>query len=109
MKNKEIHYPFYCKKCTRTVYYSKNDVKDDMCKCCGNKMEAWPPIISHHKDTLKNVNHKGSCLTTNLPIVECPYCHSTNTRKLSGFAKLGILSWGASPKEWHCNRCDSDF
>ncbi len=43
------------------------------------------------------------------PVVECPYCHSTSTRKLSGFAKLGTMSWGATPKEWHCNRCNSDF
>lgn len=43
------------------------------------------------------------------PVVECPYCHSKSTRKISGFAKLGTLSWGATPKEWHCNRCNSDF
>lgn len=77
-------------------------------------MEKETPIISHPKDAINNVNRKGSCLTISLQSegnfkVECPYCHSTNTRKLSAFAKLGTLSWGATPKEWHCNRCNSDF
>ena len=41
--------------------------------------------------------------------VTCPYCHATNVKKISGFSKLGTLSWGATPKEWHCTHCGSDF
>ena len=49
------------------------------------------------------------------PIVECPYCHSTDTRKISGLSKagsvalFGIFSLGKTTKQWHCNRCNSDF
>lgn len=47
-------------------------------------------------------------------IVECPYCKSTNTKKISvasrnfsiGFFGLGSSKFG---KQWHCNNCDSDF
>lgn len=46
--------------------------------------------------------------------VECPYCHSMNTEKISGVARgVSIYALGvASPKlgkQWHCNNCKSDF
>ena len=47
--------------------------------------------------------------------VECPYCHSTNTKKISKFSKagnvalFGIFSIGKVTKQWHCNNCKSDF
>lgn len=46
--------------------------------------------------------------------VICPYCHSTNTEKISGVARgvsIYVMSI-ASPKigkQWHCNNCKSDF
>lgn len=48
------------------------------------------------------------------PRVECPYCHSMNTEKISGVARgVSIYVMGvASPKlgkQWHCNNCKSDF
>lgn len=48
------------------------------------------------------------------PVVECPYCHSTNTKKISGTSKaintavFGIFGTKRH-KQWHCNSCDSDF
>lgn len=47
--------------------------------------------------------------------VECPYCHSTNTKKISGMSKAGSVAlWGVFAagkvsKQWHCNNCKSDF
>lgn len=47
--------------------------------------------------------------------VECPYCHSTDTKKISGAKKLGsvamwgVLAAGKVTKQWHCNSCKSDF
>lgn len=48
-------------------------------------------------------------------VVECPYCHSKDTRKISaaskagGIALFGIFGLGRSGKQWHCNKCGSDF
>lgn len=48
-------------------------------------------------------------------VVECPYCHSTNTKKISGISKagavalFGIFALGKTSKQWHCNMCGSDF
>ena len=46
--------------------------------------------------------------------VECPYCHSINTSKISTTAKVvntaifGIFGTKRH-KQWHCNECNSDF
>lgn len=46
---------------------------------------------------------------------ECPYCHSKNTKKISGLSKAGsvalwgVFALGKTSKQWHCNNCKSDF
>ena len=46
--------------------------------------------------------------------VHCPYCNSTNCKKISGVSKatsvamFGIFSQKVK-KQWHCNNCKSDF
>ena len=48
------------------------------------------------------------------PVITCPYCKSTNTKKLSSLSRAlsaGIFGLGSSKigKQWHCNSCGSDF
>lgn len=49
------------------------------------------------------------------PTVTCPYCKSTNTKKISATSKavhtafFGIFSISRNSKQWHCNDCNSDF
>ena len=49
------------------------------------------------------------------PVIECPYCHSTDTKKISGISKagsvalFGVFAAGKVSKQWHCNNCSSDF
>lgn len=66
--------------------------------------EYWERINQHtiNKDTLTK------------PVVECPYCHSTNTKKISTTAKVvNTAVWGIygtkRHKQWHCDQCNSDF
>ena len=46
--------------------------------------------------------------------VHCPYCNSTNCKKISGISKatsvaiFGLFSQKVK-KQWHCNNCKSDF
>lgn len=50
-----------------------------------------------------------------IPVVECPYCHSTDTKKISSVSKVvntalfGIFSTSRNSKQWHCNKCGSDW
>lgn len=44
----------------------------------------------------------------------CPYCHSTNTKKIGlggRMLSVGTLGLAGSKigKQWHCNKCKSDF
>lgn len=46
--------------------------------------------------------------------VHCPYCKSTNVKKLSGTTRVtSVLAFGIGSKkvgkQWHCNNCKSDF
>ncbi len=47
--------------------------------------------------------------------VSCPYCKSTNTKKITNTSKVvhtvlfGIFSTSRNSKQWHCNNCNSDF
>lgn len=49
------------------------------------------------------------------PTVTCPYCKSTNTKKISGLSKaasvglFGIFALGKTTKQFHCNNCKADF
>lgn len=49
------------------------------------------------------------------PTITCPYCKSTNTKKISGLSKavsvglFGIFALGKTTKQWHCQSCGSDF
>lgn len=47
--------------------------------------------------------------------IKCPYCNSTNTKRISTVSKAGSVAlWGVfglgkATKQWHCNSCNSDF
>lgn len=69
-----------------------------------NDEEYWKRINQH------TINNNTSTSQT----VECPYCHSNNTKKISTTSRvistslfgLGSKKFG---KQWHCNSCSSDF
>lgn len=47
-------------------------------------------------------------------LVECPYCRSRDTEKISSLsraASVGFFGLGSKKigKQWHCNKCKSDF
>ncbi len=47
--------------------------------------------------------------------IECPYCHATNVKKITNTSKavhtalFGLFSVSRNSKQWHCNKCGSDF
>lgn len=48
------------------------------------------------------------------PHVECPYCHSNNTEKISTVSRAVSVSLvgaasGKIGKQWHCKNCGSNF
>lgn len=98
------------------------------------EIEIECPYCGHNKSykniLLNGVSEFGKCMncgrmtynkvlkgfaSNQTPLVECPYCHSTNTKKISTSSKVsrvalfGIFSMGKVTKQWHCNNCKSDF
>lgn len=62
----------------------------------------------------KSIEQKLNSTQPSLPQATCPYCHSTNTKKIGAGSRVkstlmfGIFS-KKNGKEWHCNECGSDF
>lgn len=53
-------------------------------------------------------------LNDNRTDVSCPYCHSTNTSKIGTLSRVvstGLFGFASKKigKQWHCNKCGSDF
>lgn len=65
--------------------------------------EPWKPRWVNGKDTLEDSNK-----------TKCPYCQSTNTKKISTASRafsVGLFGLASKKigKQWHCNGCGSDF
>lgn len=82
-----------------------------VCKCkkCGN--------VKSYKKILNNVEYGecAKCGNITYSKTKCPYCNSTNVKKISTTSKIGsvalfgVFAAGKVAKEWHCNDCKSDF
>lgn len=90
------------------------------CPSCGRKNYNNEKYCSVCRYYLANVKEEPNMVVYNKPttiksMVECPYCHSTNTKKISNLSKagsvalFGIFALGKTSKQWHCNSCNSDF
>jgi DNA-directed RNA polymerase subunit RPC12/RpoP len=50
-----------------------------------------------------------------VPVIKCPYCNSTDTKKITTASKVsrvalfGVFAAHKVVKQWHCNTCKSDF
>lgn len=89
-----------CPQCGR--YGDKTD-GDTTCFFCGCN------LVTQDEYSSTGYHH------SNKPVVECPYCHSTDTKKITNTSKavhtavFGIFSMSRNSKQWHCNKCGSDF
>ena len=64
--------------------------------------------------TVKRENSARQPTKPSSPQITCPYCHSTNTKKISAVSRAGSIGlFGIFSKkvgkQWHCNSCGSDF
>lgn len=105
---------YQCPNCGRTytefenVYYCGNCnyrlVRQE------NIKEIKNPKLSEH-----NYNIIGTIKDHNKTEIKCPYCHSTNTKKITNTSKaihtalFGIFSMSRNSKNFHCNNCGADF
>ena len=108
---------YKCDKCGFIKDFLSNQQINDKCKVCGNKMIFFNSRKYNPKNGLnavKNSNLKHTIDTPTKPTITCPYCNSTDTKKISGtervvsVAMLGLFSKKIN-KSFKCNNCGGTF
>ena len=94
-----------CPKCGCDKSFYQSSSYFDIAICCNCGAETY--FNDEDKEPMPRFVEK--------PKITCPYCNSTDTKKITNtskvgrFALFGILSVGKLTKQWHCNNCKSDF
>lgn len=101
-----------CPECSKMYFFKDYEEFSTICPKCNVEMvcvgkSATSTEIEERKERERR-------LTPPVAIVECPYCHSVNTSKISAVSKAGsVAMFGIFSQkvkhQWHCNSCKSDF
>ena len=92
-----------CPRCGNEDSYQKFTDNSEFGECTKCGWMTYHKWIGTPPTTIKTVE------------VKCPYCNSTNTKKISEMSKaasvavFGVFAMGKVSKQWHCNNCKSDF
>ena len=97
----------------------KEEEKIEIAQQYGNNQfsqEAYERRLAMIKQENQNRNNQNiqADQISQKPQIKCPYCHSTNTTKIT-LTKRSVSTYlfglGSSKvgKQWHCNNCKSDF
>ena len=112
---------YMCTNCYEPKIFKPNDTNPHICEKCGKEMEFWcteeidssnGKVINRGTNNDEHIDVKK--IVTGMPTITCPYCQSTNTKKIgivSRSTSFGLFGFGSSKvgKQWHCNNCKSDF
>lgn len=109
-----INKDFYrCLNCDERYSFDTSKEYSNLCPICNNEMEFW---INADCDTdlAEQRKNQTPIVPSSKPTITCPYCQSTNTKKIgvvSRSTSFSLFGFGSSKvgKQWHCNSCKSDF
>ena len=107
---------YQCPNCGRIYNYGDFD-GDVMINClnCRYPLKKVEDVKTVKHPELNEHNVIGTIQDPTKPTVECPYCHSTVTKKITTTSKavhtalFGIFSVSRNSKQFHCNNCGADF
>lgn len=104
----DVRDEYLCPKCGKPMwYFSSYEIDENTNKKIG---DDWYDPIRESKSPAPFSTPKSTT-----PSIICPYCKSTNTKKISGLSKavsvglFGIFALGKTTKQFHCNSCSADF
>ena len=121
---------YMCESCFEPHIFKPEDKRERyLCPKCGEEMmyfgtEDINPItnevVNSYDEPDRKIQSPGTQSSSefkylNPPTITCPYCKSTNTKKISGVSKavsvglFGIFALGKTTKQFHCNNCKADF
>lgn len=103
-----------CPKCNNNTFedFEVKGAKFKICTKCGQAIQTQQ---SDEYDKFCEEQQTIREQTNSKPVVECPYCNSTDTKKITTTSKVvntalfGIFSISRNSKNYHCNKCGSDF
>ena len=121
-----IVHNYWCNNCVEPYAFSEEDEKNIViCPVCRNKMEyicsediddETNKVTRKWWDEERQASHpENKSFTPSTPTTTCPYCKSTDCKKISGLSKAGsvalwgIFALGKTTKQFHCNNCKADF
>lgn len=105
---------YQCPNCGRTYTEFQNIY---YCINCNYKLIKQEEIkeIKHPELSKRDYHVIGTVSNQSKPTIACPYCKSTNTKKITNTSKaihtalFGVFSMSRNSKNFHCNQCNSDF
>ena len=121
---------YLCQKCWKSYSFNIDDVREEyICPKCGDKLfyvstnekdSSNGKCINSYREPERVSQNPGNPSTSQYqhlipPTITCPYCKSTDCKKISGLSKAGsvalwgIFALGKTTKQWHCRSCGSDF
>lgn len=103
-----------CQKCNGTEFdnWSSKGAKFKTCLKC---YQVYQITQSEELDSYREEAKLEREQSKKQIVVACPYCQSTNTKKITNTSKavhialFGIWSMCRNSKNYHCNSCGSDF
>lgn len=108
LQEDDVREEYLCPKCGKPMwYFSSYEIDENTNKKIG---DDWYDPIREAKSPAPFSTPKSTT-----PTITCPYCKSTNTKKISGLSKavsvglFGIFALGKTTKQFHCNNCNADF
>ena len=93
----------------------KNNVLENVIKKSPEfSQDAMDKRLIQNREEIRELARSNSGIFSSKSVASCPYCNSSNTRKISTGSRLlstGFFGLGSSKigKNYHCNNCGSDF
>lgn len=93
-----------------------NDGNTYYCLRCNVKLQPINQVAETKNPQLTDISSRVvDTITPSSPTITCPYCKSTDCKKITGLSKAGsvalwgIFALGKTAKQFHCNNCKADF
>ena len=109
---------YLCRNCHKGFYFDTSKEHSDICPNCGTKMQFCANFNMDPDAPKQNVPEMQPeqyfRYINSKPEIFCPYCNSTNTKKISTGSRLlstGLFGFASKTigKNFKCNSCGSTF
>lgn len=105
---------YMCPKCNEIHFFNKAEKFSTICPECNVEMLYIGNKFTSTEEMQRRRQRWEKKLQQSVNVVCCPYCNSVDTSKISTTSKVvNTVIFGVFGtkryKQWHCNKCGSDF